>query len=380
MVLIMSCLVMTGLIAGCGNDQEDPGEMGIIDSIRNSGVKTVGTDILPADITDFYYTEENINFNAYYLRYRFYIEDGKKYFFYDERKRDGEYGPATEADRIMSGSFEISDDVWDEFFESIKGGTVKKRTESADSGDSGPWTYLYWNGDKGKIQEYSFASQDSRNTFIEICRRLSEDNEASLDGKYRLILDDAFFTAERTVYAPGDEVTVYYDMIATDTDYHFFSHDVDIHTGYDNDHGYVITFVMPERDVTLSVSCKNSMEYDPGSEEGSMTLYIDGEAVPVTWEDNEATDALKGLCPLDITAGPYGGFEIVGDIGSDIPAQDSRITTRPGDIMLYAGSNIVLFYGSNTWEYTRLGHIDMAEERITELLENSSGKISLELN
>nr|MCR5738719.1 hypothetical protein [Lachnospiraceae bacterium] len=53
---------------------------------------------------------------------------------------------------------------------------------------------------------------------------------------------------------------------ATDTDYHFYSNDVDIKTGYESGRGYVITFVMPERDVTLSVSSRNSMEYEPEEE------------------------------------------------------------------------------------------------------------------
>jgi len=248
------------------DEQEVSEEVGLFDSIRNSGSKTVGKDITSADITEFFYTEENINFNAYYLRYRFFIRDGKKYFFYDERKRDGEYGPAAEADRIMYGYYEIPDDTWNEFYETIKDGTVVKRTVSTASGDSGPWTYLYWSGDKGKIQEYSFASQQAEDSFLEICRRLAEDGEVSKGGKYRLTLEDAFFQTDRTVYAPGEEVTVCYDLIATDTDYHFYSNDVDIKTGYESSRGYVITFVMPERDVTLSVSSRNSMEYEPEEE------------------------------------------------------------------------------------------------------------------
>ena len=120
---------------------------------------------------------------------------------------------------------------------------------------------------------YSWC-EDNLSEGDEIVVRLAEDGEVSKGGKYRLTLEDAFFQTDRTVYAPGEEVTVCYDLIATDTDYHFYSNDVDIKTGYESGRGYVITFVMPERDVTLSVSSRNSMEYEPEEEIAGTTLAI----------------------------------------------------------------------------------------------------------
>lgn len=76
--------------------------------------------------------------------------------------------------------------------------------------------------------------------------------------KYKLILNDSFFESEKTEYAAGEKVTVRYDIIASDTDYNFYSDDVDLKTDYDG--GYVFTFVMPEHDVTLNVESHNSME------------------------------------------------------------------------------------------------------------------------
>ena len=64
----------------------------------------------------------------------------------------------------------------------------------------------------------------------------------------------------------------------------------------------------------------------------------------------------------------YGGFEQVGSIGSSIARNDKQTTTDYGDIVLYSGNQIVVFYGSNSWAYTRLGHIDMTKEELTELL------------
>jgi hypothetical protein len=92
-----------------------------------------------------------------------------------------------------------------------------------------------------------------------------------------------------------------------------------------------------------------------------MTLKINDEEVDVKWEDNESVRALADLVsegPLTIDTSRYGGFEQVGGLGTTLPDNDVNTTTEPGDIVLYTGSNIVVFFGTNTWAYTRLGHIE----------------------
>ena len=79
--------------------------------------------------------------------------------------------------------------------------------------------------------------------------------------KYKLTFSNSGFESEKTEYAAGEDVTVRYDISATDTDYSFSSDDVDFKQDYDG--GYVFTFVMPEHDVALNVESRNSMEYDP---------------------------------------------------------------------------------------------------------------------
>ena len=65
----------------------------------------------------------------------------------------------------------------------------------------------------------------------------------------------------------------------------------------------------------------------------------------------------------------YGGFEQVGEIGTSLPRNDVQTTTSAGDIVLYSGNQIVLFYGSNTWSYTRLGRIEgMSQAQLSRLL------------
>ena len=91
-----------------------------------------------------------------------------------------------------------------------------------------------------------------------------------------------------------------------------------------------------------------------------LQMRIGETAVAVEWEENESVEALEALCreePLTISLSMYGGFEQVGSIGTSLPRSDKQTTTEAGDIVLYSGNQIVVFYGSNSWAYTRLGHI-----------------------
>lgn len=84
--------------------------------------------------------------------------------------------------------------------------------------------------------------------------------------KYKLNFDGYGFESGKTSYEAGEDVTVYYDLIATDTDYSFYcDDDVDVKQTFDNGHGFVFTFTMPDHDVTMGVKSRNSMEYDPGA-------------------------------------------------------------------------------------------------------------------
>ena len=114
-------------------------------------------------------------------------------------------------------------------------------------------------------------------------------------------------------------------------------------------------------------------------EAASMVLMIGDTVVPVTWEDNASVDELKTLAGngLMISLSMYGGFEQVGSIGQSIARDDEQITTSSGDIVLYSGDQIVIFYGSNSWAYTKLGKIDLSEGEITSLLSNGDVTITL---
>ncbi|KHM51400.1 hypothetical protein NZ47_10755 [Anaerovibrio lipolyticus] len=109
----------------------------------------------------------------------------------------------------------------------------------------------------------------------------------------------------------------------------------------------------------------------------AMELMINNVRVPVSWEQNPSTENLKKLLPLTINMSMYGGFEQVGSIGHSLTRNDTQTTTQYGDIVLYSGDKIVIFYGSNSWSYTRLGHINLSQQEMTDLL--SHGDVTMKI-
>ena len=113
----------------------------------------------------------------------------------------------------------------------------------------------------------------------------------------------------------------------------------------------------------------------------TMQMTIENTPVSVAWENNDAVQSLKELCrnrPLTIQMSMYGGFEQVGSIGASLPANDVQTTTSAGDIVLYSGNQMVVFYGSNSWAYTPLGHItDKTAEEMTQLLSHGNVTVTL---
>lgn len=89
-----------------------------------------------------------------------------------------------------------------------------------------------------------------------------------------------------------------------------------------------------------------------------MYLKIGDTVLAATLADNNAARALAQMLPLTLNLRDYGGFEKVGSLGSSLPRSDVSVTTQPGEFVLYQGNQFVLFYGQNTWAYTRLGKIN----------------------
>ena len=120
---------------------------------------------------------------------------------------------------------------------------------------------------------------------------------------------------------------------------------------------------------------------DTGIGDNTMIMKIGDTKVNVEWEDNQAVEALRDMAKdgdITIQMSMYGGFEQVGSIGQSLPRDDKQTTTSSGDIVLYSGNQMVVFYGSNSWSYTRLGHIsDKDEAEMADLLSNGDVTITI---
>ena len=111
-------------------------------------------------------------------------------------------------------------------------------------------------------------------------------------------------------------------------------------------------------------------------------LTIDGTAVDIQWENNAAVAELYALAQNAITVNTsaYGGFEQVGSLPQSFSRSDAQMTTQPGDIVLYSGNQLVVFFGSNSWSYTKLGHINgLSADELTVLLDKEQTVIELQL-
>lgn len=143
-------------------------------------------------------------------------------------------------------------------------------------------------------------------------------------------------------------------------------------------------FTNEEDTANVDVIKENTEQQISDNEEiegdASMKMYIGDMEIPVIWEDNASVSELmeeaeKG--EITVAMSMHSTNEQVGSLGKSYISNDKQTTTHNGDIVLYNSSNIVVFYGSNSWAYTRLGKMDMAESEVIDLL--SKGNVILRL-
>lgn len=113
-------------------------------------------------------------------------------------------------------------------------------------------------------------------------------------------------------------------------------------------------------------------------------IEVNGQVRTATLNDNVSAQALLERLaegPLTIDMHDYGSFEKVGPIDEPLPTSDEHITTAPGDIILYLGSNITIYYDVNSWNFTLLGHIDDATgENMREFLGDGDPTVTFSLH
>ena len=109
------------------------------------------------------------------------------------------------------------------------------------------------------------------------------------------------------------------------------------------------------------IDCLDYLIYQMEKKKMKMNVNVNGQDFTATLENNSAVAALVQMMEngsVTLQLDDYAGFEKVGPLGQSLPASDSQTTTQAGDIVLYQGNQIVMFYGSNSWSYTKLGRID----------------------
>lgn len=134
----------------------------------------------------------------------------------------------------------------------------------------------------------------------------------------------------------------------------------------------------------LGGSDEEQIENEEGSTEmGTVVEICVGDStLEMYLEENESVKELQELLEegdIIMPASNYGGFEKVCKLGKTITSNDEQITTKSGDVMLYQGNQIVIFYDSNAWAYTRIGKINASQEILEQVLSGDDNEVTLHL-
>ncbi len=134
----------------------------------------------------------------------------------------------------------------------------------------------------------------------------------------------------------------------------------------------------------LITGCTKNSETFAQTMEQKMYITIGEETHSVTMEDNVGTRALIAALQTEnivYIAHDYGNFEKVGYIGQSFPTDNHQITTSAGDLVLYGGDNICIFYGSNSWSYTRIGKLDgLSADEVRRFVKAGEGEVNITLS
>ena len=118
-------------------------------------------------------------------------------------------------------------------------------------------------------------------------------------------------------------------------------------------------------------------------EANRLNIRIGDHVLTATLAENSSVDALTEALvegPLTVNMRDYGSMEKVGSLGMDLPRNDEQITTEAGDIILYQGSEFVIYYAPNSWKFTRIGKIDnVTAEELRRILGDGNLTIMLSL-
>ena len=109
------------------------------------------------------------------------------------------------------------------------------------------------------------------------------------------------------------------------------------------------------------ILCVILVQVQPSEGESALKITVGDYELLATFEDNSSAEEFRELLsqgPITVEMEDYGGFEKVGPLGTTLTRNDTQITTEPGDVILYQGNQITIYYGTNSWSFTRLARID----------------------
>ena len=136
-------------------------------------------------------------------------------------------------------------------------------------------------------------------------------------------------------------------------------------------------------DSSGGVPVKTAVDEKIEKGEDIMYITVGDTAMTMKLADNASAEAFRGLAAsgsFTVEMKAYGGFEQVGALGERLPAADEQILAEPGDVMLYQGNSVTIFYGTNSWSYTRLGEIEnMDQKKLVEIFGDGDVTVSFSL-
>ena len=145
-------------------------------------------------------------------------------------------------------------------------------------------------------------------------------------------------------------------------------------------HSFGINDAKPEVQSTTNSTIKP--EDATNKEEQTLKISFGQYQLEAIFEKNSSADAFKELlkkAPITINMSDYGNFEKVGSLETTLPRNDMQITTEPGDIILYQGNSITIYYDTNTWNFTKLAKIKDSEN-LKEKLGDGTVAVTFSLN
>ena len=121
-----------------------------------------------------------------------------------------------------------------------------------------------------------------------------------------------------------------------------------------------------------------------GGNDRMIYAYVNGKALKILAAENSSADAFIDLLKagdVTIEMHDYGSFEKVGSLGTTLPRNDEQITTEPGDVILYQGSQVTIYYDVNSWSFTRLGKVQgLSQTELKEILGTGDATVTFSLS